>query len=154
MKNVALLFFIILFSALRSYSQGTKSEFEIIRSIFETEKKGYFEKHMALSPDEETIFWPIFEDYEIDKSKYARKRMEALRFFVENYQTMTSGQAKDYINDIFSFQKRDLKLKKKYYRLMSNNLSHQIAVRFIEIDEYVNTSIKLRILESLPYIKE
>jgi hypothetical protein len=108
---------------------------------------------MGLTKEEELIFWPIYEDYEIERSSYSRKRLDALNFFVNNYETMTDSQAKDFMDNVFTFQKKDLKLLKKYYGMLSGKINEKSAVRFIQIEEYINTKIKLAILEVLPYIK-
>jgi len=109
---------------------------------------------MNLTSAEEKVFWPIFEDYEIDRSKYANQRLDALRFFVENYDKMSDKQASDLMDEIFDIQKKDWKLRKKYFRMMKGKMSTAKAVRFIQIEEYVNSSIKQKVLEVLPFIKE
>ena len=154
MKRPFLIISLILICVLRTYSQNSKSEFEIIKSIFNTEKRSYFEQYMNLTPDEEKVFWPIYEDYEIARSKFARKRIDALKLFVDKYETMSENEAKNFMNDIFSIQKQDLKVRKKYFNLLSSKLSAKKAFRFIQIDEYINAMIKQKILEKLPFIKD
>ena len=147
-------FFVLLSITSSVIAQQNKSEYEFIKTIFETEKRAFFEQYMELTDEEENVFWPIFEDYEIDRATFSKKQLIAIQFFVENYETMTEAQANGFINDIFSFNRRELKLKKKYYRLMSNKLSNRKATRFLQIEEYINTKIKLEILKTLPFVNE
>jgi len=154
MKNLYPLILLLLIPGIRTYAQEQKSEYEIIKSIFDTEKRSYYEKYMELTDAEEKVFWPIYEDYEIDRAKYSRKRLNALAFFAKNYGTMSVSQARNFMDDIFDYQKKEIKLKKKYFRLMNSKMSAQKAVRFMEIEEYINSSIKIKILENLPFIQE
>ncbi len=154
MKKIFLVSAIFFISTGYANCQEVKSEFELIKSIFETEKRGYYEQFMNLSESEEDIFWAIYEDFEIERSEYSKKRLDVLRLFVENYNNMSNKQAKDLMDDIFKYQRADLKLNKKYFRLISAKISETKALRFIQIEEYIHTKIKLEIIEALPFIKE
>ena len=154
MKRALLLIHLLIGIIGMTWAQEAKSEFELIRSIFETEKRGFYEQYMDLTDQEEQVFWPLYEDYEIERSAYSKKRLDALRFFVQNYEGMTDKQASDFVNDIFKFQRMDMKLNKKYFRLMSTKMSEKKAVRFIQIEEYIHTKIKLQIIEALPFIRD
>ncbi len=154
MKKALILIHLLFGISAITWAQEAKSEFELIRSIFETEKRGIYEQYMDLTDQEELVFWPLYEDYEIERSAYSKKRLDALRFFVQNYATLTNKQASDFVNDIFKYQRMDTKLSKKYFRLMSAKMSEKKAVRFIQIEEYIHTKIKLQIIEALPFVRD
>lgn len=144
--------FILIFS--QGFSQKFRSEFEIFKSVFNTEKTNYIDREMALTDEEEKVFWPIYEDYEIDRAKFSGKRWEIHQRYAGNYNEFTEPDAKNYLQDLLRFQKKELKLQTKYFNLLSNKLSPAKAVRFIQLEEYIYTKIKYEILEVLPFVEE
>lgn len=135
-------------------AQTGKSEFEIVKSVFNTEKTNYIGKMMDLTDEEKEIFRPIYEDYEIDRAKFSGKRWDVLQAYAAKYGTISDAEARDYMNDLLRFQKREQKLKNKYFRLLSNKLSPAKAARFIQLEEYVNSKVKYAILSELSFVQD
>lgn len=152
MEKIVPLFFLITLVH-SAFSQDTRSEFQITRAVLDKERKTFVGEQMKLTKDQEMVFWPIYEDYEIDRAKFSGKKWEVFKKYAFGYHTLSAAEAKEYLNDIFRYEKRELRLRSKYSKLMSAKISSPVALRFVQIEEYVETRVKYSILEELPFIQ-
>lgn len=150
-KILAALF--LFFVANGTFGQDRRSEFEITRSALGKERKTFVAEHINLNQNEEMAFWPIYEDYEIDRAKFSGKKWDVFKKYASGFHTLTAAEAKDYLNDFLRYEKKEIKLRSKYSRLMSTKLSSPVALRFVQIEEYMDSRIRYTILGELPFIQ-
>ena len=145
---------IFTFIFLPAISQKLRSEFEIFKAVFNTEKTNYIAQQMSLNENEEKLFWPIYEDYEIDRAKFSGKRWDTLQKYALAYTSISRSDAVSYTNDLLNYQKKELRLKKKYFNMISSKLSASTAARFIQLEEYINYRVKYAILGDLSFVQQ
>lgn len=126
---------------------------ELLRTNLRAQKKEIISKAMELSPDQEKVFWPIYNDYEHDMIKLTDVGIGIVKDYSKNYQSMTDAVAKDLMNRTLDNQNSKLKLKKAYAKKFEKALSARIAARFLQADSTVTKMIELQIDSRLPLIK-
>jgi len=152
MKKIFLLSLILLTYTL-SFSQ-VNEELELIKEIFKVEKRAIVESHMQLTGDLAELFWFIYEDYEHENAAIARRRVKMLRKYADQHEKLTNQQAKLLARDYFSIQKSSYQLRKKYYKQLSKTLGDRVALKFIQLEVYVENIIRSDVLEAIPFIGE
>jgi hypothetical protein len=136
---------------LGSYGQSN-TEQEMIRSYFKVAKTAIFEESMGLSNEESEIFWPLYKAYDVEATELNNMRIDYLTDYVNNFENITDEQVDAILKSAARYNKKMAALKTKYYRQMKKQLSAGVAMRFIQIEEYIQTVVKYEILEALPFV--
>jgi hypothetical protein len=126
---------------------------ELLRTDLRAQKKQVVSKAMALTPDQEKLFWPIYNDYEHDLAKLTDESVAIVKDYAKSFQSMTDAVARDLMNRTLKNQARKLDLKKAYGRKLEKALSAKIAARFLQVDGIVTKMIELQIDSKLPLVK-
>ena len=151
MKKVFLfLFGMILMAPL--FSQGDQTEEEMILSYFKLEKKELVGQAMGLSDIQADIFWPVYNEFERETAKLNRMRIAYLKDYADKYDTITPEEADVIMRKAFNYQKKHLALELKYYKILKKKLGALVATRFIQVEEYINTGVKMQLLNSIPFV--
>ncbi len=147
-----ILFAFLLAIGFQSFSQGSSTEQELIKSYFKLTKMALVEDAMALSEENGKIFWPLYKQYDVEASKLNQIRIDYLNDYVEQVANITNEQVDAFLKQVNSYNKKMTSLKSKYYKLMKKELSSKIAIRFMLVEEYIQTVVKYELLETLPWV--
>lgn len=49
------------------------------------------------------------------------------------------------------YQQRELSVRKKYYKILSEAINIEVGSQFYEVDDFISTSLRLNILTGLPF---
>jgi hypothetical protein len=126
---------------------------DMIRSDVSTQKKSVINRVMQLSEADAKIFWPIYEQYQMDSSKLGNETAALIKEYVEGYETMTDSKAESLMTRNFDLRKRGLALRFKYYEMVSKALSPIKAAKFMQIDNQLVTMLELQLTSNLPFIR-
>jgi len=151
MKKTILFAFIIAIG-FHSFSQGSNTEQELIQSYFKLTKMALVEDAMALSEANGNIFWPLYKQYDAEASKLNQYRIDYLSVYVKQVENITNEQVDEFLKKANTYNKKMTALKSRYYKLMKKDLSSKIAIRFMLVEEYIQTAVKYEMLENLPWV--
>lgn len=126
---------------------------ELMRTDLRAQKKAAVSKAMELTPEQEKVFWPIYNDYEHDFVKLTDVGMGIVKDYSKVYLNMTDAAAKDIMDRFLQNQSDKLKLRKTYARKLEKALSARIAARFLQADAVLTKMIELQIDSQIPLIK-
>ncbi len=147
-----ILFAFLLAIGFQSFSQVSSTEQELIKSYFKLTKMALVEDAMALSEKDGAIFWPLYKQYDVEASKLNQYRIDYLFDYVEHVDNITNEQVDAFLKQANTYNKKMTSLKSKYYKLMKKELSSKIAIRFMLVEEYIQTAVKYELLETLPWV--
>jgi hypothetical protein len=147
-----ILFAFLLAIGFQSFSQVSSTEQELIKSYFKLTKMAIVEEAMALSEKDGAIFWPLYKQYDVEASKLNQFRIDYLNDYVEQVENITDEQVDAFLKQANSYNKKMAALKSKYYKLMKKELSSKVAIRFMLVEEYIQTAVKYELLETLPWV--
>lgn len=136
----------------QAFSQGSSTEQELIKSYFKLTKMALVENAMALSEENGAIFWPLYKEYDVEASKLNQFRIDYLNDYVEQVENITDEQVDAFLKQANTFNKKMASLKSKYYKRMKKELSSKVAIRFVLVEEYIQTAVKYELLETLPWV--
>ena len=140
--------------SLSSFGQVSTTEFEMVKSVFNLEKKAMLTEFLKLSDEDSQKFWPVYNQYQNEREKVANTRMSLLNRYAEQYESMTNEQADALVLEAMDLQKSDLALKKKYYNQVKKALNAKVATSFWQFEEYVGTAVRYSLFESIPFVGE
>ena len=147
-----LLFFLGVIFVIPAFTQNNQTEEELVLSYFKLEKKALVSQAMNLSDVQADVFWPIYNEFEKESAKLTQMRIAYLKEYSEKYETITPEEADAIIKKAFEYQKKHLALEMKYYKILKKKLGALLATRFIQVEEYINTGVKMQLLDAIPFV--
>jgi|GEM_PF-1060213 len=124
------------------------------RMTFNKEKRAIIEKFMQLSESEASKFWSIYNPYETERQRLGTSWLRLIEDYSERYENISDDQAKAMMEQSFSLRQDILKLERKYFKKMSKALSPRIATQWIQLEEFMITSLRLEVMEDVPFVGE
>lgn len=126
---------------------------ELLRSDVKAEASAIVAEVMQLDDSEAAKFWPIYREYELELTKQGDKRIELIKKYADNHESMSDDVADQLAQGSFALEQSRLDLKKKYYEHFKQALSAKTAARFLQVNNQILMLIDLQIASSLPVIK-
>jgi hypothetical protein len=131
-----------------------QNELEMFQSMYKIEKKALLMDFLQLEDEQAKIFWPIYEEYESERTKNANRRIELIKKYAEEYETLTDEQADALAKESFAVRATRDKLQKKYYNKVKKALGAKRAAQFIQFERFVANAMDSKLNDSLPLIGE
>jgi len=126
---------------------------ELMRKDIQSEKVMLMTVALELTDEEGEKFWPLYRDYQTELSKLGDRRIQMIKDFAANYDTMTEDKAKELAKESFDLQEKRLSLLKKTHKKVSKEIGHILATRFAQIEKQMLDLIDLQLASEMPLIK-
>lgn len=138
-----------------SFAQsGMKEDVEIIQSLYGKDKKDLVGAYMNLQEPQAAAFWKVYDEYEIERKALGQKRMELIKDYANNYETLTDetadGLAKAMLKNNAAYEK----LASKYYDKSKKVVGALNAAKFMQLELALQTAVRGEIQTAIPFIGE
>ena len=148
MKKQIVTFVAILIACSGIYAQHTETE--LVRSAFKLEKKAKVADFMQLPDSSAKKFWPIYNQYETERSSIGDRRIKLLEQYAKAYKKLDAVTAEKLWKESASIQKAEVALREKYAGIMKKSISGIVALNFYMIEDYIATVVKGELYNSIP----
>jgi len=129
------------------------SYIEVLRSDIRTQKTAIITQAMHFSDEQAKVFWPIQRDYENQLSKITDQRIEVIKEYARDYDTMDDAKANRLAERYLALDADRLALKERYYKKFKKALGAKTAARFIQLENRMNLLGDLQLASNLPLMK-
>jgi hypothetical protein len=127
-------------------------DIEMLRADLRAQRKHITAQNMALTAEEATKFWPIFDQYRQEAIKANDERWALIKDYVANYNTMTDVQAQDYIKRSTAIDQQLLALRMKYVPTFERVISPKKTALWYQIDRHIDLLINLQLSTQIPMV--
>jgi hypothetical protein len=103
---------------------------ENIRAGMQAEKATIITTNMNLSDKDGAAFWPIYRQYEHERSILGDDRVAVIKKYTAKYPAFTDADAKAMAKRMFEYDSRIVALKKKYFTKFNKVLPALTATKF------------------------
>ena len=134
-------------------AQSTNDENQALLSQIQTDKRAIVLKGLQLSNSESAAFVPIYDEYEAERKELADRTMDLLDKFVANYDSMTDDAARGILKDWVSLEDSRLDLTKKYAKRFEKALPAPKVLRFVQIENKLDTAVEMEAVRLVPLAK-
>jgi hypothetical protein len=152
MKKLSLVF--SLFVAISTMAQTTQDDVEMIRRIYGKAKKDMIGNYMKVSADKSEAFWKVYDEYEAERKILSEKRTQLIGSYAENYNQLDDLKADELATQTLKNNLDYDKLNTRYYKKMKKVLGGLEAAKFMQVENYLQTSIRSEVQEAIPFIGE
>ena len=109
---------------------------------------------MALSADDATKFWPIYNEYDAELTKLNDRRVQNIKEYARTYEQMTNEKADELIQESLAYQKQRADLLARTYERVKQAVGAITAARFAQVEHQLLLIIDLQIASSLPVFSQ
>jgi len=137
-----------------AFAQSTEDDIQIIQGAWGRQKRELVSMAMSLSAKDSVKFWPVYDKYEVTRKKLGRERLLILNDYVESYEKLTNTKADEVANRLFKNDAANAQLLQQYYNSMKTALNALQAAKFLHVESFLQSYIKIHLQANLPYIGE
>lgn len=153
MKKTILLFALFL-GAIVLQAQPTIDEVNLVQSAYGMEKRAIIEGTMRLTETESAGFWKIYEEYEVARKDYGKKRVAILVDYAKSYDGITDEKASQLVKQSLDNQMTFTKLQQSTFAKLAKAMGAKRAAQFTQVENYLETVIRLKVSDEIPFIGE
>lgn len=154
MRKQSILLMILSLMSVGVFAQVSKGDVQIMQDYFGAEKTILVKEYMALSPQQDSIFWPIYHDYEQQRLELGKQRISLIEEYVKNVENVTDEEAVKLVNESIALEMSFKKLQKKYFKSFKKKIGSVKAAQFHQFENYLNNVINISIQQSIPFVGE
>jgi hypothetical protein len=134
-------------------AQSTNDENQVLLSQIQTDKRAIVLKGLQLTDSESAAFIPIYDEYEAERKQLADRTIALLDKFAANYDSMTDDAARSILKDWVSLEDSRLDLTKKYAKRFEKVLPARKVLRFVQIENKLDTVVEMEAVRVIPLAK-
>ena len=155
-RNLALLiitFAILAFSPLgRAQDQGPTidSTIALVRANMQADRTAFITTGMNFNDKDAAAFWPIYQQYDYERSKVDDRRAAVLKQYAQKYPNLTNAEAKAMADQMLDCESRLAELKKKYYKKFNKALPALTVTKFFQMERRIDLMMDIQVEASLP----
>ncbi len=126
---------------------------ELLRSDVRAQKVSIITQVMDFTEAEDTAFWPIYREYDVEMSKLGDERVALIAEYAKEYEKLTDALADKLATKALDLEARRQAVKAKCFERVKTALSPRKALRFLQVEHQLLLLIDLQISASLPVVK-
>lgn len=131
-------------------AQQERDVMEVMRSQIATKRQALVAENLDLTEAESEKFWPVYRDFQYDRAPLIDRRLENIKAFRDNYETMTDEQARAIVDAVVSYEEDMLKLTRKFIREFRKVLPERKVMRYLQIERKLDAVIDFDLARVIP----
>jgi hypothetical protein len=156
MKNCALLmvtFAMLAFCPLGRAQQqepSIDSVIEVARAGMQADKATIITATMNFSDKDGAGFWPIYRQYEHERSVLEDGRVAVIKEYTQKYPNLSDSDAYAMAERMFDYDSRLAALKKRYFKKFNKVLPALTVTKFFQLERRIDLLVDMQVESSLP----
>jgi hypothetical protein len=130
----------------------TDTDIQLMRSDLQATKNTVIADTMRFTDTESTAFWPVYRDYVRDQQKIADERVQVIKDYAQNFDSMTDDKARDMVQRMINVEDQTLNLREDYWPKFMKALGAKRAAKFYQVDNRITLMINLQLASQIPLI--
>lgn len=135
------------------FGQSIDDYLEVVRNVLNSEKKAIVAEAMQLSDAESAPFWEMYNEYNSELYKVHTKRVNIIKEFAANYESMSDEKADALWNNTIAYQEELIKLNKTYYKKFKKILPAGKAALYFQVENKIASLINAELAAEIPLVE-
>jgi Cu/Ag efflux protein CusF len=131
-------------------AQSTYDDTQQLIAQIQSDKRAVVLKAMGLDDAQMAAFTPIYDSYQAERKKLMQRGVDLINAYSSNYDSMTDAAAKTLLKDWFKLLEDEEALVKKYAKRMDEVLPTTKVLRFVQVENKLNTLLRLPAVQAVP----
>ena len=130
--------------------QNLRAYVELLRSDIRTHKVALITQMMQFTEQEDTAFWPLYREYELELSRINDERIRGIEADAATYDKLTAKSADDLMTTALDLESRRVALEQRFYAKLKGALSPKTAAKALHVERQILLLMDLQIAAWLP----
>jgi len=126
------------------------SKIAVVRANMQADRTTLITAGMNFNDKDGAVFWPIYQQYEYERSRLDDGRVAIIKEYTQKYPTLTDAEAKAIAERMFEYDARMIALKKEYFKKFTKTLPALTVAKFFQLDRRVDLLMDMQVESSLP----
>ena len=122
----------------------------VIRANMQADRTTLITTGMNFNDNEGAAFWPIYREYQYERSKLDDRRSAVIKEYTQKYPNLTDAEAKEMAERMLDCESRLAELKKKYYKKFNRVLPALTVTKFFQLERRVDLMVDMQVEVALP----
>jgi hypothetical protein len=129
---------------------ASRSDVEALHNTIKANRKNIVIEVMDLSDTESEKFWEIYDEYAFDLKKNTDMKLDIIRQYMDNFETMPPKLAETLVRDFLKSDKNRANLRTRYIRKFKKAISERKLLRFYQVENKMDAIINYVLAENIP----
>ena len=148
--SVALLALAPLCRAQNEDPPSLDSAIALVRANMQANKTVITGQAMEFNDKDAAAFWPIYRQYEYERSKLDDGRVNVIKEYTDKYPDLTDAEAQVMANRMFECDSRLAALKKTYFKKFTKVLPALTVAKFFQLERRIDLMMDMKVESTLP----
>lgn len=123
---------------------------KLLEEKMRIDKKLLVARNMLLTEEEGKAFWPVYDEYQKEKSALNDRRFKLIEEFAANFKNLSNEVAKKLVDQNLEIQKDNLKLMESYLPKFRKVVDEKKVARFYQIENKINAIVNYELAARIP----
>ncbi len=137
----------------QTQSPNLNDDTQMLLSQIQADKAAVVLKSLELTDPEARAFTPVYDEYQKERKEIAQRQIAELNKFASNYGSMTDKAAGEILKNWFKIQEDKNDLVKKYAKKFEHVLPKTKVLRFVQVENKLETVVDLQAARVIPLAK-
>jgi hypothetical protein len=138
------------FGRAQDHEPTIDSTIAVVRANMQADRTTLITAGMNFNDNDGAAFWPIYEQYEYERSRLDDDRVAVIKEYTQKYPNVTDAQAQAMAEKMLDCDSRLAELKKKYYKKFNKVLPALTVAKFFQLERRVDLMMDMQVESSLP----
>ena len=143
----------VLFISISSFAQSA-DDVALLQSLYGKSKGDIMKDYLNLSEPQATAFQSVYDNYEADRKALGQKKLQIINDYAINYDKITDEKADELAKNNLKNNVDFEKLLSKVYGKAKKVIGPINAAKFIQLEQYFQTTIRASVQDDIPFIGE
>jgi len=130
------------------------SAIAVVRANMQAGRTALITTGMNFSEKDGAAFWPIYQQYEYERSRVDDRRAAVVKEYTQKYPSLTDAEAKAMAEQMLDCESRLAALKKKYYKKFNRVLPALTVTKFFQLERRIDLMMDMQVEAALPPLTE
>jgi hypothetical protein len=130
------------------------SAIAVVRANMRAGRTALITTGMNFSEKDGAAFWPIYQQYEYERSRVDDRRAAVVKEYTQKYPSLTDAEAKAMAEQMLDCESRLAALKKKYYKKFNRVLPALTVTKFFQLERRIDLMMDMQVEAALPALTE
>ncbi|HXJ88940.1 MAG TPA: hypothetical protein VMS18_19140 [Candidatus Binatia bacterium] len=126
------------------------STIALVRANMQADRDTLVTSGMNFNEKEGAAFWPIYKEYQYERSKVDDRRVAVIKEYMQRYPNLNDAEAKAMATQMLNCSLQLAELKKKYYKKFNKVLPALTVTKFFQLERRVDLMMDMQVEASLP----
>lgn len=148
-----LFLFLAIIASTSIFAQST-DDVILVQSLYGKSKGDIIKDYLNLAEPQATAFQAVYDNYEAERKALGQKKIQLINDYAVNYDKITDEKADELAKNNLKNNVDFEKLLSKAYGKAKKAIGPINAAKFIQLEQYFQTTIRSAVQDEIPFIGE